>query len=155
MEKFQFQIEEQAVYAQRGTVTTEADNEQQALENVLSGNYEHKGDNEVLVEAGDDVISRLVIREDEESTELASRNYKTYPEPIKPKLDMAFDEAFKTLSNVVDALRSQLSDGFNERMDSKDWALLQRISDLVYVRAHEKRDIEELLRHILPTLPEH
>lgn len=50
MKKFTFQIHEYTTYWQSGTVSAEAPTKKEALTKVLAGEYDHHGDNEVILD---------------------------------------------------------------------------------------------------------
>ncbi len=64
--EFTFIINEKAIYWQKGTVTVEADNLEEAKNKVENGkegiDYEHHGDNEVILDT-EELLEREVIEE--------------------------------------------------------------------------------------------
>lgn len=48
--EFTFTILEECTYSQQGTVTVEADTEEEAIALAEEGKYEHAGDNEIMLD---------------------------------------------------------------------------------------------------------
>lgn len=60
MKEFEFKISEKATYIQTGTVTVTAKNLKEAKAKALAGDYDHHGDNEILLDSESDVCEREI-----------------------------------------------------------------------------------------------
>ncbi|MDC7249495.1 MAG: hypothetical protein PQJ49_06240 [Sphaerochaetaceae bacterium] len=58
--EFTFDIQEQAKYWQSGTVTVEADSLEEAKRKVMTGDYEHHGNNEILLDT-EELLEREIV----------------------------------------------------------------------------------------------
>jgi hypothetical protein len=61
MKTYTFRIIETATYDQKGTVTVRANNKKEAVKRVIAGDYEHTGDNEILLDSERDTRNCQII----------------------------------------------------------------------------------------------